>query len=420
MTKKLISVFFLTVVFSLTLLAQDPDPPSRAKHCFINFSVFYPLSINQSKYDSTNINLTLLYGRVGMVRGFDLAAGVSVVENEIKGLQLAGLVGVSGEGFQGGQIAGLFSVGGDQLSGFQLSGGMSVCGEEFSGFQASGVMSVSGDSFQGIQTSIGMNVVGESFRGIQASGIFNVTGESFRGLQSSGIFCVTGENHNGIQAAGIFSVAGGNLEGVQLSGIFNVTGDRFSGLQAGSMNVASTSSGVQIGILNAAGDMEGVQIGLVNYSKNTTGVPVGLVNLSRNNGRIRWISWASNLTGANSGVRFSINKIYSIISLGSINFTEDIKECLAYSCFYGFSFPLKNLSINTDFGYMYVDNPTLFRSQWGEFDQEIIMLRAALHKNLSRKISLFVGGGLSRIKDRGAPSNSSEYRPLFFAGLELF
>ncbi len=420
MTKKLISTFILTVVLNLTLVAQDSDSPSRAKHYFLNFSVFYPLSINQSKYDSTNINLTLLYGRVGLVRGFDLAAGVSAVEKDVKGLQLAGLTGISVEGFQGGQISGLLSVGGDEFSGFQLSGGMSVCGEEFSGLQASGVMNVTGSSFRGIQKAAGMNVVGESFTGIQASGIFNVTGENFTGLQSSGIFCVTGEDHNGIQAAGIFSVAGGELAGVQLSGIFNVAGDRFSGLQAGSINAASTSNGVQIGFFNAAGDMKGVQIGLVNYSKNTTGVPVGLVNISKNNGRIRWISWASNLTGANSGVKFSINKIYSIISLGSINFTEDIKECLAYSCFYGFSFPLNSLSINTDIGYMYVDNPTLFRSRWGDLDQDIILLRASLYKSLSSKISLFAGGGLSLIKDRGAPSSSSEYRPLFFAGLELF
>ncbi|UCE20994.1 MAG: hypothetical protein JSV46_01805 [Candidatus Aminicenantes bacterium] len=420
MTKKLISAFILTVVLSLTLLAQDTDSTSRAKHYFFNLSVFYPLSINQSKYDSTNINLTLLYGRVGLVRGFDLAAGVSAVENEVKGLQLTGVAGISGEEFQGGQISGLFSVGGDKFSGFQLSGGMSVCGDEFSGLQASGIISVTGNSFRGIQTAAGMNVVGESFTGIHASSIFNVTGESFRGFQASGIFCVTGEDFTGIQAAGIFSVAGNRFEGLQVSGVFNVAGDRFSGLQVGSMNVAGTSAGVQVGLLNAAGDMEGVQIGLVNYSKNATGVPVGLVNLSRNNGRIRWTSWASNLTGANSGIKFSINKIYSIVALGSINFTEDIEECLAYSCFYGFSFPFNSLSINTDIGYMYVDNPTLFRSQQGELDQQVIMLRASLHKSLSNKISLFAGGGVSRIIDRGAPASSSEYRPLVFAGLELF
>ena len=135
---------------------------------------------------------------------------------------------------------------------------------------------------------------------------------------------------------------------------------------------------------------------------------------------MRWISWASNLTGVNSGVKFSIKRIYSIVALGSINFTDDMNECLAYSCFYGLSFPLDSFSLNTDIGYMYMDNATLFRSQMGEPDQQAITLRASLNKRLSNTLSLFAGGGLSHIMERGAPAGSSEFQPVFFAGLELF
>jgi len=196
--------------------------------------------------------------------------------------------------------------------------------------------------------------------------------------------------------------------------------EQLIGLQLGTFNVASSSSGAQIGLINVAGELDGFQLGLINYSKQTEGLPVGLVNISKYDGRIRWISWASNLTGVNSGVKFSIKKIYSIVALSGINLYKDINECLAYSCFYGFSFPTDSLSINTDIGYMYMDNASLFRSQRGDPDQQVFMLRASLNKRLSEKLSLFAGGGLSCIRDKGAPAGLSELHPLFFAGLEIF
>jgi hypothetical protein len=414
------TVLILTVGLFLSVLAADLQSEPRGRHLFFNFSIFYPVSINQSKYDSTNINLSLFYGRVGQVHGFDLAAGISAVEDNIKGVQVAGLVGVCGSNLTGVQMAGFFAVAGDELSGAQVSGLFNVCGEEGEGLQASSFMNVTGNSFRGIQAAGFMNVTGEESIGLQAAGLMNVTGNTYQGIQAAAGWNVVGESCRGIQAAGLFNVTGETFRGLQAAGVFNVAGERLYGLQVGSMNAASISTGVQIGLANAAGDLEGVQIGLVNYSKNTSGVPVGLVNLSKYDGRMRWISWASNLTGVNSGVKFSIKRIYSIVALGSINFTSDINECLAYSCFYGISFPLDSFSLNTDIGYMYMDNATLFRSQMGEPDQQAIMLRASLNKRISNTLSLFAGGGLSHIMERGAPAGSSEFQPIFFAGLELF
>ena len=414
------TVLILTVGLFLSVLTPDLQSEPRGRHLFFNFSIFYPVSINQSKYDSTNINLSLFYGRVGQVHGFDLAWGVSAVEDNVKGLQVAGLAGVCGSSLTGVQMAGLFAVAGDELSGAQVSGLFNVCGEEGEGLQASSFMNVTGNSFRGIQAAGFMNVAGEESKGLQAAGLMNVTGNTYQGIQAAGGWNVVGESCRGIQAAGLFNVTGETFRGLQAAGVFNVAGERLYGLQVGSMNAAATSTGVQIGLANAAGDLEGVQIGLVNYSKNTNGVPVGLVNISKNDGRMRWISWASNLTGVNSGVKFSIKRIYSIVALGSINFTDDISECLAYSCFYGLSFPLDSFSLNTDIGYMYIDNATLFRSQMGTPDQQAIMLRASLNKRLSNTLSLFAGGGLSHIMERDAPAGSSEFQPVFFAGLELF
>lgn len=414
------TVLILTVGLFLSVLTADLQSEPRGRHLFFNLSIFYPVSINQSIYDSTNINLSLFYGRVGQVHGFDLAGGVSAVEDNVKGLQVAGLAGVCGSSLTGVQMAGLFAVAGDELSGLQVSGLFNVCGEDGEGLQASSFMNVTGNSFRGIQAAGFMNVAGEESKGLQAAGLMNVTGNAYQGIQAAGGWNVVGESCRGIQAAGLFNVTGETFRGLQAAGIFNVAGERLNGLQVSSMNAASTSAGVQIGLANAAGDLEGVQIGLVNYSKNTNGVPVGLVNISKYDGRMRWISWASNLTGVNSGVKFSIKRIYSIVALGSINFTDDMNECLAYSCFYGLSFPLDSFSLNTDIGYMYMDNATLFRSQMGEPDQQAITLRASLNKRLSNTLSLFAGGGLSHIMERGAPAGSSEFQPVFFAGLELF
>jgi len=414
------AVLILTVGLFLSVIAPDLLCQSQGQHLFFNLSIYYPLSINKSKHDSTNINLSLLYGHVGQVHGFDLAGVVTAVEDNVKGIQVAGLVGVCGSSLTGGQIAGLFTVAGDELSGVQVSGLFNVCGENGKGFQASSFMNVTGNSFRGIQAAGFMNVAGEEAKGLQAAGFMNVTGSTYRGIQGALGMNVVGESCGGIQAAGLFNVTGERFRGLQAAGIFNVVGERFNGLQVGSMNVAATSAGVQIGLANAAGELEGVQIGLVNYSKNTNGIPVGLVNISKYDGRMRWISWASNLTGVNSGVKFSIKRIYSIVSLGSINFTNDINECLAYSGFYGLSIPLNRISLNTDIGYTYIDNATLFRSQMGAPDQQIVMLRASLNKRLSNTLALFAGGGLSHIKERGAPAGSNEFQPIFFAGLELF
>ncbi len=414
------AVLILTAALFLSVFVPDLLSEQRGRHLFFNLSIYYPFSINKSKNDSTNINLSLIYGHVGQVHGFDLAAVVSAVEDNVKGLQVAGLGGVCGSKITGGQIAGLFAVAGDELSGVQLSGLFNVCGEQGEGLQASSFMNVTGKSFQGIQAALFMNVTGEESKGLQAAGLMNVTGNTYQGIQAGGGWNVVGESCGGIQAAGLFNVTGERFRGLQAAGIFNVVGERFNGLQAGCMNAAATSAGVQIGLANAAGDLEGVQIGLVNYSKNTNGVPVGLVNISKYDGRLRWISWASNLTGVNSGVKFSIKRIYSIIALGSINFTDGNNESLAYSGFYGLSIPLNRISLNTDIGYMYIDNATLFRSQMGAPDQQVVMLRASLNKRISNTLSLFAGGGLSHIKERDAPAGSSEFKPVYFAGLELF
>ncbi|MEE9516698.1 MAG: hypothetical protein V3V52_06320, partial [Candidatus Adiutricales bacterium] len=419
MKNKWIVVPLLMAGFNLSLLTKDLLSEPRSGHYFFNFSIAYPLSINKSKHDSTNINLSLFYGHVGQVHGLDVSGLVSAVGENVNGLQIAGLAGVCGDEFTGVQIAGGFGVTGERFSGIQLSGGISVSGKTFQGWQTSGLISVVGNSFRGVQVTGGLNIVGEDAVGLQASGLFNVTGEKFRGIQATGAFNVTGEDYVGLQAAAGFNVTGDDYVGMQVAGGFNVVGDVLSGLQLGTFNIAATSRGAQIGVVNTAGKLDGFQLGLINYSIEGDGIPVGLINISKYDGRIKWINWASNISGMNSGVKFTVNNIYSIVTLGGINFYGDITESFVYAGFYGVSFPFGRLSLNTDIGYMYLDNQDIFPKRRGKIDQHVTLLRASLNMKLSKRFSLFAGSGLGYISDYNTFLSSGEVYPLFFAGLEL-
>ena len=128
-TFKVIVFFMVITILSLHFcLAQEkPGGDSqktgpKSRHYFLNASIFYPLSINKTKNDSANINLSLFYGHIGSVEGVDLGGFVSVIKNELKGLQITGFAGITGDYTSGIQISGLFNIAGDQLKGAQLAG----------------------------------------------------------------------------------------------------------------------------------------------------------------------------------------------------------------------------------------------------------------------------------------------------------
>ena len=374
----------------------------KSRHYPFNLSLFYPVSINRSQRDSVNINLTLIYGRVGRVSGVDLALLATVVDREVRGVQLAGLVGVGGNRVSGLQAAGLGSVAGDRMRGLQLGGLFTVVGERGKGVQGSGIFAV----------------VGEDMTGIQSAGIFAVTGETLKGIQSAGIFGVVGEDATGIQAAGIFCVTGERFRGFQAAAIAAIAGDELSGVQAAIVTIAPFFKGVQVGVINICDETNGVQIGVVNYAKNKAGTPIGMVNLSRE-GRIRMVAWGSNIMGLNLGVRFLVNKVYSILSLGGINVESDISASLSYSWHYGLRLPLGKFKINTDLGYGYVDNETFFRGREGNLDQHMLQMRGWLEWELTEKFSIIGGLGLNYMWDYAARLDSGAYSPLFMIGIEV-
>ncbi|HUU36598.1 MAG TPA: hypothetical protein VMW46_00150 [Candidatus Desulfaltia sp.] len=407
----------LVLVSSAALPGQEEDPDKIApelRHRFLNLSLYYPVSMNPSKHDTANINLTFLYGRLGSVRGLDLCLGVTRLENSLYGVQLAGLAGTAGKSMKGLQAAGLLCAAGERGQGVQLAGLGSVSGEEFAGLQAAGLFSVAG----------------EHLEGVQVSGLFSVAGQAAKGFQVSGLFSVAGETLEGFQASGLFSVAGENLDGVQISGLFNVAGEDSRAFQlAGLMNVGGgTCRGVQIGLFNVAGRLTGVQVGVVNVAGELEGLPIGLVNLTRKEDRrIRLAAWAGNTALFNVGVKFWARRFYSILYAGTINMTQDGQSCLAYGFQYGYGLPLRRMSgagremrVNLDAGYLYLDNSTVFRHLEGTPDRHVLSARGGLEVVLSSRVSLVAGLGLRYAIDYGQSFGSGRFSPLVFAGVELF
>ncbi|MBN1272293.1 MAG: hypothetical protein JXB26_08485 [Candidatus Aminicenantes bacterium] len=405
MLKKL---FFLSLALCLlgtgTGLFCGPDEDDRpGKHYVFNLSLYYPISLNKTKNDTVNVNLGLLYSHVGTIKGLDICGLASAASHRLEGLQICGLFAVAGESGIGAQLSGLISVAGESFTGLQISGLMNVDGEEGSVFQTSGLM----------------NIIGENGNGFQVAGLGNVVGQDFKGVQVSAGFNVIGQKGNGVQIAGIFNVCGEDFKGFQAAGLFNVTGENFHGVQTAVFNVAAESKGLQVGAANIAGQCRGVQIGVVNYTKEeNNGLPFGLVNLARN-GHIGFSFLGGNSVAFTGGIKFSVNRVYSILSMGFFNLEENINKSLTYGFHYGYVFPLGKLYLNTDLGYRYRDNTSLFKHTTQEPDQHMIEGRLLLDIPLSYKISLIFGGGLRVTNTTGDDTGFDSLSPLFVGGLEF-
>ena len=383
--------------------AQEEVEETKENHYFLNLSLFYPVSLNKTKDDSTNINLSLIYSRVGYVSGVDISLLASAVSHRLRGVQICGLAGVIGSYGTGLQSSGLLNVVGDSFSGFQGSGLMNVVGKDFTGWQATGLM----------------NIVGSEGAGFQAAGLANIAGESYSWVQIAGGFNIVGERGEGFQLGGLFNVVGERFSGFQMSGLFNVVGEVFQGLQLGTFNVAAESKGVQIGVANVGGTSEGVQIGLVNYTKEeNTGVPFGLVNLAKN-GRVRAVIWGGNQVAATAGMKFTVGRLYSIVSVGGANLDDNISESLTSGFHYGISFPVGRIHLYTDLGFRFRDNQPLFKDSPLERDQFILEARLILGIPISGEFSLLLGSGVSRRWDTGE-AFTGKNSLLILAGIEIF
>ena len=208
--KLITRMLILITCLSNQLYPQDESSP-------VNLAIYYPISLNKSTDTNTYLNLSLLYGNVGYVRGLDFSGIASRVNQEVYGLQ----------------ITGLYTKNLHNFGGVGLTGGLNFTEGIGKGLQLSGLL----------------NHVGKDFEYVQLGGLGNFTGNRFHGLQ--------------------------------VSSLFNVVGDEIKGIQIASLNKSMNAKGAQIGFLNISEENTGLQFGIINISKQQDGVPFGLVNLDR-------------------------------------------------------------------------------------------------------------------------------------------
>lgn len=415
----LLLLFLLLWGEAAPLPAEDSGDDAVGRHYPVNFSLYYPVSLNRSRHDRVNLNLSLIYGRVGYISGLDLSVFASGVEHDLRGVQICGLAAVAGETGEGWQASGLLNVAGESFSGVQTTGLLNVAGEDLSGFQISGLLNVAGSNGRWFQATGLGNVAGEIYSGAQLSGIFNVIGKRGDACQAAGVFNVIGETGRGFQAAGLFNVAGEDFEGVQAAGLFNVAGETFKGIQFGAINIAVQSRGIQIGIVNVSERARGFQLGLVNYAKaDNTGAAFGPINIARN-GSLRGVIWGGLGTAVNGGVRCRLGRCYSMASVGIGNLDDDVTASFTWGFHYGVLFPLRRSELGVDVGYRYRDNRPLFRHPEDKPDQHILETRLLWSLPLTESFSLLLGTGIGRRFDVGQNFDGGTTSPLLTVGLEF-
>lgn len=414
MKLKLMS-FYLMMTLTLIGFCQEREDRADARHYIVNASIFYPFSLNRTRNDTTNVNLSLVYGHVGGVKGLDLSLMVSAVSNKMTGVQITGLAAIVGGSFTGLQLSGLFNITGEHSGGVQSAGIFNISGDRFDGIQTSGIFNIAGERFSGIQSAGIFNVVGDKMSGAQLSTI-NFVGSEFRGLQAGAINFV-GETFSGLQLGGV-NFVGSRFKGLQWGGV-NFVDDELSGGQLGLVNYTANLRGFQFGAVNLGLYVNGLQLGLINVSNSIRGVPLGLVNISRD-GYTRWVSWGSNLTAVNVGLKSVVRNFYSIVSIGGVNLEKEIGRSIAYGFHYGVHVPLRRFYADVDLGYVNIDNDKFFRALDKNPDQHVLMARAMLGINISRHFSLFVGGGVGYMLDHRRDFNSGQYIPILLGGIELF
>jgi hypothetical protein len=412
------AVFFTNSGFSNT---SPEEKQTSDNHMFFNISVLYPLSVNKNDDVSTNINLSLFYGRVGSVSGIELSSMVNHVKRNIIGFEAAGLINFVGGSVEGCQSAGVINSVQTDFTGLQTAGVANSVIGTFTGCQTAGVVNYVNKDFTGLQAAGIANYANEDFIGFQTAGVANYVNQDFTGLQTAGVANTVIGSFTGCQAAGVANYTDNDFTGLQAAGISNIVIGNFTGCQTAVFNLAGNVSGVQVSVINIAKEVSGVQIGLVNIANKINGVPIGLVNVVKE-GKIHAIIWGSNIIQNNIGIKFAVNDyFYSTLCLGYNNLLQNINKSLTFGFTMGLHFPVhRKVFFDFDLGSYNVDNETLFKETKGYQDQYMLQGRLMIGYKLFEKLSIIAGIGQNYSFEHDQNINKGIYKTLFLAGLELF
>ncbi|MCD8167416.1 MAG: hypothetical protein LUE93_15690 [Bacteroides sp.] len=288
---RIVAALFFSILFFLPLSGQ----PGKAS---VNLSLWPPVAtaaVDSNRFTVVNIGL---YSRNYELRGVGINVLAHTVETTARGGMFSGLNNLVKGHFHGFQLAGIQNTNGACAHGVTIAGMTNFAIEEASGVQVAGAV----------------NIAGTHFRGVQISPAVNIT------AASSG--------------------------GMQLAAIANISAERFQGVQLGAGNYAGTVQGVQLGLINlCGGEVHGVQVGVINHSKDTSTVKLGLVNINPYT-RVQMMLYGGNTTTFNTGVRFTNNKLYTILGFGThyLDMNEDFSGSLFYRA--GLIFPIGKNSLS--------------------------------------------------------------------------
>ena len=378
----------LLCVAALALLCGAPSNARAGGEHAANLTVFYPVGTNQDPDIDTHLRLSLLYGRVGSVRGVDLNGGVSLVGRDLQGLQLTGLY--------------------------------SRVGGAFSGLAATGLVGNFASDATGVQLTGLVNVVRGDLTGLQYAGLFNFTAGDVHGVQVTAVFNVSRGEGGFLQLAGVANSHDGDFGGAQLGGVNFVTG-RCRGLQLGLGNFAAESRGLQAGLVNLTGHAQGLQLGLVNYSRRHDGLPVGLLNLEAETGGVDWLVFGSNLALAGTGVRTEVGSWYAMTWLGYGDARHDGDKTVFLGWNYGYGVAIDRAwRLGLDLGFVHIipekqDDPGI-----NDALHFALQARVLVELRISRQVAAFAGGGLSRLHAAYALGADKETEAHVVAGVALY
>jgi len=369
-----ILIFFIFLIISLN---------STENYRFLNLGIFYPLTMNRTKKQAVNINLSLIQNSVGNVKGVNLCGFSAVCHKNMNGLQ--------------GSL--LYSQINDNLNGMSFS-----------------TLNFVNDNINGVQIGIAANLTGGTFKGAQASGIVNFVGGDFFGYQNSAVYNVVGKSFRGVQSGGIGNVVGNEFYGLQIGSIFNFTAKKMQGMQWGGVNIAGELRGLQMGYINLVQKNHGWQVGLLNIAEEQNGVPVGLVNLS-DDGNVQWLNYTSNFSRFITGVRFLSGNAVSSIEIGGPEHDSEFDESGMIGFHYGYRIPWRNFGAEADFGYFHITN------KMEDSDDLIQALAVQIRLSVTCQITKWLGitTGVGKTA-RGVYEEDTEpvESNLYFAGITLF
>lgn len=387
--RKMLHLFTILLTLAACATASGSSFAQEAPpHHFASLQFLHPIATSPDPETSTNFRISLLYGRSGRVKGFDLNAVGGVTSGDLQGFAASGFFNRVGGGFGG--FAGTFGVN-------NMRGGSS-------GIQLAGLANWNEDAFTGLQAAAILNYTDRGFAGVQLSGVLNLN-------DRAGTFA---------QISSVANVNAGPFAGVQVSGFLNAANSAVSGGQVALLNYAENMSGVQFGVLNMGTRFHGLKVGIVNTGQEVTGTTIGLINRDRDS-RGEWMFYGSNISLANTGYRTVLNHWSSVVSLGFGDPGGDIDKALFLGWNFGRNIPLNEAwDLTIDLGYQHIMPKKSDEPAENDRLQFALQARAIGEYRLKDGLGLFGAVGTSTRYAEYASGAPSETDLHFSAGVVLY